>query len=975
MKKVLLMAILALTVVSTASAQVMRISKEGEGKYTVSGRVMEAFEGTPMPEVAVEIMNEDSVVVATTTTVGKKGETKEHDWFGGTFMVNLKTLGKYIAKFSCVGYETKYVNFQLKYRRELAVGLDDVLLQKEEIMLDEVTVKATKVKMVFHGDTIIYNADAFHLAEGSMLDELIRRLPGAELSSNGTITINGKRVSTLLVNGKDFFTGDPKLALKNLPAYTVNKVKVYDQRGIASELMGKDMNDKNFVMDVRLKKEYSSGWVVNAVGGYGTKDRYTGKLMALHFSEVSQEMIFGNSNNLGQNSVYNADFGDWTGGGTPTEESQYHNAGFAYQYQVKEGRKSDRFASTNTVSYSEVNSKNWSSTQNFLEGGDTYGRSNSISKNKSFRISTDNRATKWMSKGSAEASLRASYAKNDAEQQSFSAMFNADPISFRDLQKDVFGAENRFEDITLNRSKSITESSGKTFNVAGNSYFFINVFGDLVRASIDVSYENQTGSSFSLSDYDYAQTGASDRRNNYTDTPSHNFSASASAAYDYSIDQTTNVSLDYDFNHRYNRTNNMLYRLDRIDGRGEDTPFNVLPSTAAALNAVLDSPNSYTYGQRNITNKLTPGFSKRAFLKDGNFLSLSLNVPIEINTNTLNYFREQNYHMKQNRVNVNPNIDISFMAGRAMFSVGGKYSSMQPSMTSMITFRDDSNPLYVSLGNADLKDTHDLHFEITASSMGAKSGYDIRLEYLRTYNAMATSTVYDKTTGVTTSKPVNINGNWQATCGANTRFTFGKDGNLEISNDLNAAYQCSVDLNSVAGGTVSEPSKVNNVNVSDRLAMKWEITSKIDLSLHAGDSFRHQASAREGFSTVNAHDINYGGEVKMELPWHLQFVSTVEQTSRRGYSDKQMNTDELVWNAKLQRSFLKGKLLASVEGYDILGQRSNRHYVLNSQGRTESYSNVIPSFGMVTLSYRFVKTPKNKNIYNINANGPTIIRR
>ena len=75
-----------------------------------------------------------------------------------------------------------------------------------------------------------------------------------------------------------------------------------------------------------------------------------------------------------------------------------------------------------------------------------------------------------------------------------------------------------------------------------------------------------------------------------------------------------------------------------------------------------------------------------------------------------------------------------------------------------------------------------------------------------------------------------------------------------------------------------------------------------------------------------------------------------------------MNTDELVWNAKLQRSFLGGTLLASVEGYDILGQRSNRSYVLNAQGRTESYSNLIPSFGMITLAYRFVKTPKNKKV-------------
>ena len=958
----LLFAVLLAALVSVADAQESATAKKSGRIYNVSGRVIESFDGTPMPGVTVEIMNEDSVVLATTTTMKAENDGGLGSLANGLYSVQLPSLGKYIAKFSYVGYGTKYMNFQLKYRRQTMVGLDNVLLQKDVIMLDEVAVKATKVKMVLHGDTVVYNADAFHLAEGSMLDALIKKLPGAELGSDGQIKINGKPVETLLVNGKDFFTGDPKLALRNLPAFTVNKIKVYNQRGAQSELMGKDMNDKSFVMDVRLKKEYSSGWIVNAEGGYGTENRYKGKFSAMHFNEVARQMIYGSSNNLGQNSIYNADFSSWVGSGTPTSDSQYHNAGLAYQYQAKEGVKSDRFATANDISYSDVNTKDWSSTQNFLEGGDTYGRTNSISGNKAFSLSSNNRLTRWMSNGVAEVSLTASYTKNDAEQQNFSAMFNADPIGFRDLQQDVFGANNVFESISLNRSKSISESSRKSFSVKGNSNFFITVFGDLVRADISASYENQAGNNFSLSNYDYFQTGGTDRRNNYNDTPSHNFSIDATAAYSYSLSENTYLSLDYKYGHQYNQTNNLLYRLDRIDGRSEDTPFNVLPSIAEALNSVLDSPNSYTYGQHNITNTLAPGFMKNIQVKDNTFLMITARVPLELKTNSLDYFREQHYNVKQNRLNVNPNVTAAYTHDLKSYILNVNYISTQPGMTNLITFRDDSNPLYVSLGNADLKDTHNLIVSFDINNMGTKTGYRVNAGYTRTDNAIASSTIYDKTTGVTTSQPVNINGNWQANGTFDIYHHLDKDNHLKVSNSANATYMRSVDLNSVEGSSANERSVVNNVSLSDRLAIDWEIAEKISLKLYASDNFTHQASRREGFTTVNAHNIGYGCEVTAELPWHLQFTSTLDQTSRRGYSDSQMNTNELVWNAKLQRSFLKGKLLASIEGYDILGQRSNRSYVLNAQGRTESYSNLIPSFGMVTLTYRFTKMPKNKNV-------------
>ena len=152
--------------------------------------------------------------------------------------------------------------------------------------------------MVMRGDTIVYDATAFDLSEGSMLDALIRQLPGARLSK-GVITINGRRVSALLGDGRDFFNGDATMALKNLPAYTVDKVKVYDHSGEASRLMGRDMGDKELTVDVNLKKEYKLGLMANTDVGTGTEKRYNGQLFSMLYGKKDNFNVAASMNNLG----------------------------------------------------------------------------------------------------------------------------------------------------------------------------------------------------------------------------------------------------------------------------------------------------------------------------------------------------------------------------------------------------------------------------------------------------------------------------------------------------------------------------------------------------------------------------------------------------------------------------------------------------------------------------------------------------
>lgn len=173
--------------------------------------------------------------------------------------------GNYIIKTEKEGYETTYTPIEVSNirRRETNRVLSTIYMKRPKVhAIDEVVVTATKVKFYNKGDTVVYNADAFQLAEGSMLDALVKQLPGVELKSDGRIYVNGRFVESLLLNGKDFFKGDNTIMLENLPTYAVNTVKVYDKTGRLSEFLGRDMNDKQLVMDVNLKKQYttSDGW-------------------------------------------------------------------------------------------------------------------------------------------------------------------------------------------------------------------------------------------------------------------------------------------------------------------------------------------------------------------------------------------------------------------------------------------------------------------------------------------------------------------------------------------------------------------------------------------------------------------------------------------------------------------------------------------------------------------------------------------
>ncbi|MDE5739883.1 MAG: hypothetical protein K2H92_06185, partial [Bacteroidaceae bacterium] len=272
--------------------------------FMLYGRIRDGFTDAVIENATVYLMNQDSVIL---DSVLKTGYSFRFD------VKRDKSFRSCIIKVAHPDYPTHYSTHSLKYvGKNRTADLPIIYLKRRgsftDRLLDDMEVTATKVKMFYRGDTIVYNADAFNVANGSMLSALIRQMPGTELRRNGEIFVNGRKVDNLLLNGKDFFRGNSKLMLENLPYYTVKEIKVYEQMPEKAVVLHDDKAEKDFVMDVNLKKEYSTGYMANVEVGAGTEDAYLARLFGLRFTNGSRFAVAGGMNNL--------NMGDYSTGGT-----------------------------------------------------------------------------------------------------------------------------------------------------------------------------------------------------------------------------------------------------------------------------------------------------------------------------------------------------------------------------------------------------------------------------------------------------------------------------------------------------------------------------------------------------------------------------------------------------------------------------------------------------------------------------------
>ena len=905
-------------------------------KHSVEGSVVDNITGVGVT-AKITLMTADSVVIDTITA-----DIEEMPWDIGyhkayyEFKDAVTAKGKYIIKAEKEGYDVCYMNCELRSTRQDYIKVKEIRMTKiVEHELKEVTVVASKVKMVMKGDTIVYNANAFNLAEGNMLDALIARLPGAKLEKDGRIYVNGRFIQSLLVNGQEFFAGNPKQALENLPAYTVNNIKVYNKAGTKSRLMQRNMGDNTYVMDVRLKRQYATGYMGDLEAGGGTQKRYKLRGFGMKFSDKERMGAFFNINNLNDNQRAELT-GEWepqdVGNGLLTVK----NAGVSYVRFLNNERA---WVSTgNTWQHISTDNESITHTQTYLPEGNSFLHNHSKQLNSSDKWESINRLSIDKTNFSTSNSLSISYLRNNG-----------------------FGSTNNTtanETTKLNTllSRNSFESSDFNFDFSTSNY--VKYITDLIRGDFSVSYNRNKQKQFMLNNVQYLQGGQpNDLRNNYFDMPNQKLKLSAGVGYDINIRKTT-FAPSYSYTYTYNKASNLLYRLDWLAGR-DINQFNVLPSASNALLSALDNNNSYCFNEYRNEHRFNFKYFNRKIKVLNSFVSL--NLPLRLLNADFHYYGISEQRISRRKLFFEPNIELYHWDENVSWVFTARMKSDFPTLLATADYRNDSDPLNIRLGNKDLRNLH--HYDVEANvTLNGENEQTISLSanYHRTDNQVAYALIFDKTTGASIIYPTSVNGNWNTKFEVEFKRALDKANKILFSNNFSTNYNHSVDMASIAGSTESQRSIVNNWEFGDELKVNYRLNDNYEFTFHTGGKYYLINSERVGFEKIKASDYNIGLNAQIVLPWELQLTTDMTMFARRGYQQTEMNTTDWIWNVQLARTFLKGHLTAKLQGFDLLQQLSNTRYVINSQGRTESWNNSIPRYVMLSLAWKFNINPKKK---------------
>ena len=825
---------------------------------------------------------------------------------------------------------------------------------------------ATRVKFYTKKDTVVFNADAFEMAEGSMLDALIKQLPGVELRDNGQIYVNGRFVESLLLNGENFFDKDRNVMLENLPSYMVNNVKVYERLGEKSRLMKRDMDDKSYVMDINLKKHYSIGWIGNAEGGAGTRDRYLGRFFALRFTRQSRVSLFGNMNNLNETRKPGQN-GDWSPGNV--RQGQNAHKIFGLDYMVNDRRTRYKLEGWAKAEHDNLTALEQTTGEAFMPNGNVYKRGGN---HESQSVTSFNSFHNWLFHNDLTVIKVAPYVlyeKKKKRGNSYSAALNRDMNGLSGLTDSLFsGSSEWLRNAVINRVKNEDmQKSDKFFTTATASFTQdLRYFSGFIDAEGYISYKKEHFERFNHYQLDYpsaaGQTG--ETKNRYYKSSSEMFSYYGRADFWYWLPCNFALVPSYKYRVLNTRNDNMIYRLEQLDGWGSGKELGALPSEWEYL-STLDKGNSYNQEQNTQEHTISMKIN-------GNHLILNNKVrfeayaefPVVLTRRKFDYVRANIDTVLTKQVAAfNPFVRTSFIwhDWKRRIDIEYDVDTKLYGLSQTLDIRSDDDPLRVTLGNGRLKNSvaHQLDVSYTNNSNRKQRFFNAGVNYNAVRNQIGYSSEYNRATGVYTYRPVNINGNYSVGGNVNYSMALDRKRRWNLSTTTSAQLHNNVDLITVTGSDANPRSKVKTLFLNETVKIDHRF-GRQKVGAKAGCSWRNATSAREDFSTINAANFNYGLTGQFELPCGFQLFTDLTMYSRRGYEAHEMNTDELVWNARLSKQVWKKRLTLALEGFDILHNLSAVTHTLNGQGRTETYRNVIPSYGMLHVIYRLNVQPKKK---------------
>ena len=879
----------------------------------VTGSVVEQGSDTPIEQATVRLLNvKDSAMV--------RGVVSARN---GSFTLKNVKKGSYLLHITFIGYDPLYQPLQITGKKN-PVNVGKLELSDGAIELGEAVVIGKAPEVTVRNDTVEYNADSYKVTEGSVLEDLLKKMPGVEVDSEGKITVNGKEVKKVMVDGKEFFSDDPKVASKNLPAKMIDKLQVLDKKSDMAQMTGFDDGEEETVINLTVKPGMKQGWFGNAYGGYGSKDRYEGNAMVNRFVNNDQITFMGgtnNTNNMGFSDLASTMFSGMGGGGgrrggfgAGSGITSSGNAGLNFSKEFKPDKLT--LGGNTRYSHSENDARSKSDRQNILPGdSSSYDNSEAMSRTKSDNFGVDFRL-EWKPDTMTQLIFRPSFSLSHSMNDNFS---------------DATTLDNERDTVNTNKSSNYSESNGYNLNASIDFSRKLNNKGRVFSATLSGGNSDSYSDGMNRSDIVYF---------NQTDALKNSIIDQRSRYDNKGFNYRAYVSWVEPIGH-----NNFIQATYSISQRKQEALKNVYNQDADGIYNVLDSAYNQSYRNNFISQRASLSFkSQRA----------KFNYTIGLNLDP-SYSSSENFvgdttlsKITRKVVNLSPMAQFNYMFDkRTNLRIMYNGRTSQPSMTQLQPVADISDPTNITIGNPDLNPryTNNVFIRFQQFTPEKQRAFMIMANGSYIINDIVSYTSYNQETGVKTTTYKNVNGNYSG----NVRMML----NTPLKNKKFSINSMTMASFANSNGYINEEKNTNrNLILSERGGIDFR-SSYLDLGVNGNIRYNATSNSLQKENNQNTFNYGAGGYTTIYLPLNFKIESDVNWSTNSGYGDG-FKQNEVLWNASASKSFLKnnqGTLRFKI--YDILQQRSNISRSVTASYIQDSEYNTLGSYFMVHFIYRF----------------------